>query len=41
MYYIAITKVNSSAGMPVPTRTIQDIVYGKDNNPGRVPGLAI
>lgn len=37
---IAIAKANSSAGIPVPTRTIQDIVYGKDGNPGRVPGLA-
>ena len=24
----------------MPTRTIQDIVYGKDGKPGRVPGLA-
>ncbi len=37
---IAIAKANSSAGIPVPTRTIQDIVYGKDGKPGRVPGLA-
>ena len=37
---IAIVKANSSAGIPVPTRTIQDIVYGKDGKPGRVPGLA-
>ncbi len=37
---IAIAKANSSAGIPVSTRTIQDIVYGKDGNPGRVPGLA-
>ena len=37
---IAIAKANSSAGIPVPTRTIQDIVYGKDDKPGRVPGLA-
>tara|TARA_E500000178_G_scaffold293738_1_gene298632 strand:+ start:22 stop:450 length:429 start_codon:yes stop_codon:yes gene_type:complete len=36
---ITIAKVNSSAGIPVPTRTIQDIVYGKDGSPGRVPGL--
>ena len=36
---IAIAKANSSAGIPVPTRTIQDIVYGKDGKPGRVPGL--
>lgn len=37
---IAIAKANSSAGISVPTRTIQDIVYGKDGSPGRVPGLA-
>ena len=37
---IAIAKANSSAGIPVPTRTIQDIVYGKDGKPDRVPGLA-
>ena len=37
---IAVAKANSSAGIPVPTRTIQDIVYGKDGKPGRVPGLA-
>ena len=37
---IAIAKANSSAGIPIPTRTIQDIVYGKDGKPGRVPGLA-
>ena len=37
---IAKAKANSSAGIPIPTRAIQDIVYGKDGNPGRVPGLA-
>ena len=37
---IAIAKANSAAGIPIPTRAIQDIVYGKDGNPGRVPGLA-
>ena len=37
---IAIAKANSSAAIQVPTRTIQDIVYGKDGKPGRVPGLA-
>ena len=37
---IAIAKAYSSAGIPIPTRTIQDIVYGKDGKPGRVPGLA-
>ena len=37
---IAIAKDNSSANIQVATRTIQDIVYGKDGKPGRVPGLA-
>jgi len=37
---IAMAKANSSAGIPMPTRAIQDIVYGKDGKPGRVPGLA-
>ena len=37
---IAIKKANSSAGIPVPTRTIEELVYGKDGKPGRVPGLA-
>ena len=36
---IAIAKAVSSAGIPYPTRTIGEIVYGKDGKPGRVPGL--
>ena len=37
---IAIKKAVSSAGIPYPTRTIEEIVYGKkDGTPGRVPGL--
>ena len=36
---IAIKKAISSAGIPYPTRTIAEIVYGKDGKPGRVPGL--
>ena len=37
---IAIAKASSAAGIPIPTRAIQHIVYGKDGKPGRVPGLA-
>ena len=36
---IAISKAKSSASIPYPTRTIAEIVYGRDGNPGRVPGL--
>ncbi len=37
---IAIKKANSSAGIPVPTRVIEELVYGKDKNGGVIPGLA-
>ncbi len=37
---IAIKKAKSSAGIPFPTRKIQEIVYGKNGTPGRAPGLA-
>ena len=37
---IAIKKANSSAGIPFPTRTIEELVYGKDGKPGIIPGLA-
>ena len=37
---IAIDKARSSASIPFPTRSIAEIVYGKDGNPGPVPGLA-
>ena len=36
---IAIAKARSSARIPFPTRLIAEIVYGKDGQPGRVPGL--
>ena len=37
---IAIKKAKSSAGIPYPTRKIEEIVYGKkDGKPGRAPGL--
>ena len=38
---IAQKKAKSSAGIPFPTRKIEEIVYGKkDGKPGRAPGLA-
>ena len=37
---IAKKKAKSSAGIPYPTRKIQEIVYGKNGTPGRAPGLA-
>ena len=37
---IAIKKANSSAGIPVPTRIIEELVYGKDKSGGVIPGLA-
>ncbi len=37
---IAQKKARSSAGIPYPTRKIEEIVYGnKDGKPGRAPGL--
>lgn len=36
---IAIKKAKSSAGIPYPTRMIEQIVYGNNGKPGRVPGL--
>ena len=36
---IAIKKANSSAGIPVPTRVIEELVYGKDKKGGVIPGL--
>jgi uncharacterized protein GlcG (DUF336 family) len=37
---IALQKAHSSASIPVPTRTIAEIVYGTDGTPPAVPGLA-
>ncbi len=37
---IAIKKANSSSGIPVPTRLIEELVYGKDKSGGVIPGLA-
>jgi glc operon protein GlcG len=37
---IAINKAKSAASIPFPTRTIAELVYGKDGKPGDIPGLA-
>ena len=37
---IAINKAKSAAMIPYPTRAIGDLAYGKDGNPGRLPGIA-
>jgi len=37
---IAINKAKSAASIPLPTRTIAELVYGKDGQPGDIPGLA-
>ena len=37
---IATKKAISSAGIPFPTRLIEELVYGKDGNKGIIPGLA-
>ncbi len=37
---IATKKAISSAGIPFPTRLVEELVYGKDGKPGIIPGLA-
>ncbi len=37
---IATKKAISSAGIPFPTRLVEQLVYGKDGKPGVIPGLA-
>ena len=37
---IAINKAKSAVMIPYPTRAIGDLAYGKDGNPGRLPGIA-
>ena len=37
---IAINKAVSAVMIPYPTRVIGDLAYGKDGNPGRVPGIS-
>ena len=36
---IATKKAKSSAGIPFPTRLVEELVYGKDGKPGIIPGL--
>lgn len=38
---IAQRKAESSARLPFPTRTLAEIAFGKDGEPGPVPGLAL
>ena len=37
---IATKKAISSAGIPFPTRLVEELVYGKDGKAGIIPGLA-
>jgi uncharacterized protein GlcG (DUF336 family) len=37
---IAINKAKSAAMIPYPTRAIGELAYGKDGNPGGLPGIA-
>ena len=37
---IATKKAISSAGIPFPTRLVEQLVYGTDGKPGVIPGLA-
>jgi glc operon protein GlcG len=39
--YVAQHKAMSSVNIPVPTRTIAEIAYGKDQQPPRLPGIAL
>ena len=36
----SIDRIFASAGIPVPTRLIEELVYGKDKTGGVIPGLA-
>ena len=37
---IALLKAGTSAGLPFPSRMVGVLAYGKDGQPGRVPGIA-
>ncbi len=37
---IALLKAGTSSGLPFSSRLVGEIAYGKDGQPGRVPGLA-
>lgn len=36
---IALGKARTAARLPFPTRTVVEIAYGKDGEPGRAPGI--
>ncbi len=38
-FRIALRKAKSAARLPIPTRTLGEIVHGKDGQPGRAPAL--
>ncbi len=38
-FEIALRKAQSAARLPIPTRTLGEIVHGKDGMPGRAPAL--
>jgi uncharacterized protein GlcG (DUF336 family) len=35
-----LLKANTSAGLPFPSRLVGELAFGKDGQPGRVPGIA-
>lgn len=37
---VATLKAGTSAGLPFPTRLVGELAYGKDGNPGTLPGIA-
>ncbi len=37
---IALLKANTSAGLPFPSRLVGELAFGKDGQPGPVPGIA-
>jgi glc operon protein GlcG len=37
---IALLKANTSAGFPFPSRLVGELAFGKDGQPGLVPGIA-
>jgi glc operon protein GlcG len=37
---VATLKAGTSASLPFPTRLVGELAYGKDGNPGSLPGIA-
>lgn len=37
---VATLKAGTSAGLPFPTRLVGELAYGKEGNPGTLPGIA-